>query len=173
MDFSRLYRLFRSCRVSPHSLINSARASRTILSSFNRKDAAWSFVLLPDAILNKQLFPISHEKRFIVILIFLICLARRAKFWDIWLGFRFCETSSLAAKSRSSNNCKTMLAQMKWLCTYLCLTDIEFVKARIHFLSQAASARILCSKVRSIGNLKKDFVVIFSEKQSFKNSLSI
>ena len=38
------------------------------------------------------------------------------------------------------------------------------------FLWQAASAFIVCLRLRSIGNLEKDFVVLFREKQPFENS---
>ena len=110
MNFVKLYRLV----VPPmHSSINFSRASRPIISTFNRNDATSSFVLLPDVILNKQLFSISGEKGFIVILIISISLTSYIVFWDIWLDFRSCETSSLTVTSRSLNNCEMMLVRMK------------------------------------------------------------
>ena len=100
-------------------------------------------------------------------LIIWISFARCAKFWDTWLDFRSCETSSSTDNSRSANNCEVMLVRMKWLSAPIDLVDIEFVKARKLLLWQTASAFIVCSVVRSTDNLENDFVVFLA-----KNSLS-
>ena len=110
MNFVKVYRLVVS---SMHSSINFSRVSRPIISTFNRNDATSSFVLLPDVILNKQLFSISGEKGFIVILIISISLTSYIVFWDIWLDFRSCETSSLTVTSKTLNSCEMMRVRMK------------------------------------------------------------
>ena len=173
MDFVTIYMFFKFCCVFNAFINQYLSFSRSVISIFNINDATSSFLVFLHVTWNKQLSSILYERVLIVSLSIYISLARCVELSDIWLGFSFCETSSLSVRSWSSNNCEMMVVRMKWIWAHLCLADIEFVKAKITFLWHAAPAFFVCSRVRSIRNLENDFVVLFNEKQPFKNYLCI